>query len=86
MREHYKNENMETNVSDRFATIAQEARKLAPEERAQLVDDLMESLHPGDERLDALMLTEAKDRLAAIERGEMGTTDVASAIARIRAK
>ena len=40
-------------------------------ERAILADELLASLHVPDERVERAWIEEAKDRLAAFDRGEM---------------
>jgi len=54
--------------------LSEQARKLTPEERAELIDDLMSSLDPVDPEIDRLWAEEARDRLDAYLRGEMQAT------------
>jgi putative addiction module component (TIGR02574 family) len=51
--------------------LSEQARKLTPEERAELIDDLMSSLCPTDPEIDRALAEEARDRFAAYLRGEM---------------
>lgn len=51
--------------------LSEQARKLTPEERIELVEDLLGSLDPVDPEIDRLWAEEARDRLAAYLRGEM---------------
>jgi putative addiction module component (TIGR02574 family) len=51
--------------------LSEEARKLTPEERIELVEDILGSLHPTDPELDRLWAEEARDRLEAYRRGEL---------------
>ena len=43
--------------------LSEEARKLTPEERIELVEDILGSLHPTDPEIDLARLEEARDRL-----------------------
>jgi putative addiction module component (TIGR02574 family) len=51
--------------------LSEQARKLAPEERIELVEDLLSSLDPVDPEIDRLWAEEARDRLGAYRRGEI---------------
>jgi putative addiction module component (TIGR02574 family) len=51
--------------------LIEQARRLTPEERIQLVEDLLDSLEPTDPEIDRLWAEEARDRLDAYRRGEM---------------
>lgn len=51
--------------------ILDRALRLPAIERAKMVDELLASLDKADPEIDALVLAEAHDRLAAFERGEM---------------
>ena len=51
--------------------LSEQARKLTPEERLALVEDLLDSLHPTDAEIDRLWAEESRDRLAAYRRGEI---------------
>jgi putative addiction module component (TIGR02574 family) len=73
-------------MNEKVKALSQEARKLAPAERAALIDDLMASLDRPDAAIDALWAKEAEDRLAAHDRGEMATHDVAEVVAKLRSR
>lgn len=51
--------------------LGDEARKLTPEERIELVEDILGSLHPTDPEIDRLWAQEARERLKAYRRGDM---------------
>jgi putative addiction module component (TIGR02574 family) len=51
--------------------LSEEARRLSPEERIELIEDLQGSLDPVDPEIDRLWADEARDRLAAYLRGEL---------------
>jgi putative addiction module component (TIGR02574 family) len=58
-------------MSQTYAELEREARLLSAEERAQLVDALLESLH--DEKIaevEAAWAVEIERRVSAYERGE----------------
>jgi hypothetical protein len=57
-------------MNAKVKALSEQARKLTPEERIELIEDLQHSLHPNPE-IDRLWAEEAKDRLAAYLRGEM---------------
>ena len=50
-------------------TLSAQAAQLAPEERIQLVERILNSLDQPDAALDALWANDANDRLAAYRRG-----------------
>ena len=62
-------------------TLSAQAAQLAPEERIQLVERILNSLDQPDAALDVLWANEASDRLAAYRRGEIkavGLSDVSA--------
>ena len=58
------------------------ARKLAPVEQLDLVEQLLNELDKPDEAIDALWLREAQDRLAAYDRGEMTAVPLTDVLAK----
>jgi putative addiction module component (TIGR02574 family) len=58
-------------MSARTTELLQEVLALPPEERAELVDSILASLEPPDQRVLELWATEAEDRVAAFERDEI---------------
>ncbi len=50
--------------------IEQQARSLVAEERAQLAETLLESLHSPNSDIEAAWAREIEDRVAAFDRGE----------------
>jgi hypothetical protein len=73
-------------MNEKVKALSQEARKLAPAERAALIDELIASLDRPDAALDALWAKEAEDRLAAYDRGEMAAHDIPDVVAKLRAR
>jgi putative addiction module component (TIGR02574 family) len=61
--------------------LIEEARRLTPEERIELVEALLNSLAPADPEIDRLWAEEASDRLAAYRRGEIETVTLEEVLA-----
>lgn len=71
-------------MTDAVKNLRNEARKLSPSERLELVDDLLASLDESDSRLDARWAKEAEDRLAAYRRGEIKAVALQEVLAKYR--
>ena len=63
-------------------TLSAQAAQLAPEERIQLVERILNSLDQPDAALDALWANDANDRLAAYRRGEIKAVALSDVIAK----
>ena len=63
-------------------TLSAQAAQLAPEERIQLVERILNSLDQPDAALDALWANEASDRLAAYRRGDVKAVGLPDVIAK----
>lgn len=63
-------------------TLSAQAAQLAPEERIQLVERILNSLDQPDAALDVLWSNEASDRLAAYRRGEIKAVGLPDVIAK----
>ena len=61
--------------------LSEEARKLSPEERIALIEDLQRSLDPIDPEIERAWAEEARDRLDAYRRGELGAIALGNVIA-----
>ena len=72
-------------MNERIKRLTDEAIGLSPDERAELVEGILQSLDPTDARLDRLWADEAKDRLAAYRRGEIESCDLDAVLAGHRA-
>jgi hypothetical protein len=76
-------------MNDRVRAIIEEARKLSPQERVELVD-LLEAEFAGEEsegppeEIEAAWLEEVERRVAAAERGETAFVDAKEVLARMR--
>lgn len=66
--------------------LVEQARLLPLEEQAILSERLFEMLSPPDLEWEAEWIEECRDRMAAIERGEMETLDSDEVMARLRRK
>jgi len=71
-------------MSETAKKLIREARKLSPEERLQLVDDVLASLHDSDASIDKLWSKEAEDRLAAYRRGDLKAIPLQEVLAKYR--
>ena len=69
-------------MNDRVKTLGLEARKLSADERFELVDNILASLHEPDPAIDAAWALEAKDRLEAWRRGELKSRPAADVFAK----
>jgi putative addiction module component (TIGR02574 family) len=58
-------------MSARTTEILQEVLSMPPEERAELVNNILASLEPIDPEIIGLWATEAEARVAAFERNEI---------------
>lgn len=58
-------------MSARTTEILQEVMSLPPEDRAELVDNILASLEPSDPRIMELWAIEAEGRVKAFERNEI---------------
>ena len=63
-------------------TLSTQAAQLAPEERIQLVERILNSLDQPDAALDVLWANEASDRLAAYRRGGVKAVGLPDVIAK----
>jgi putative addiction module component (TIGR02574 family) len=63
------------NLKEKYMTITEnileEASKLTPIEKAQLIDKLISNLEKPDKEIDELWATEAEDRLVAYDQGRI---------------
>ena len=67
-------------------TLGAQARKLSPDERMELVDDILASVDEPDPTVDRLWAMEAEDRLAAYRRGEIKAVPLQEVLAKYRVK
>ncbi|MGB7541428.1 MAG: addiction module protein [Burkholderiales bacterium] len=73
-------------MTEAAKTLSNEARKLSPAERVELVDDILASLDEPDPNIDRLWAKEAEDRLAAYRRGEIKAIPLQEVLAKYRSK
>ncbi|MEZ4279099.1 MAG: addiction module protein [Myxococcota bacterium] len=58
-------------MSASLKQIEEQARSLSPEERAELAESMLESLHAPVSEVEAAWAEEIERRVAAFDRGEM---------------
>jgi putative addiction module component (TIGR02574 family) len=68
-------------MNAKIKALSQEARKLSPDERIALIEDLQRSLVPTDPQIDRAWAEEARDRLNAYRRGEIEVISLEDVIA-----
>lgn len=65
--------------------IEEDARKLGPVERLELVDAILNSLCEPDQEIDQLWSLEAEERLSAYRQGELKAIHLNEVLAKYRA-
>ncbi|GBF26095.1 hypothetical protein MnTg02_01131 [bacterium MnTg02] len=71
-------------MNEHIKKLTEEASKLPPADRAELVEGILRSLDATDPRFDQMWTEEAKDRLAAYRRGEIEAYDLNDVLAKHR--
>lgn len=72
-------------MSTNSEQILKEALALTPQERAELVEQLLATFQsPPDAHIDELWTREAEDRLAAYDRGELKSVPAEEVFSRIK--
>ena len=64
-----------TDMNAHVKKLTEEAAKLSPLERAELIEGILSSLDKPDTDIDRAWAHEAQDRLEAYERGEIEALD-----------
>lgn len=64
--------------------LSRRARELSPEERVQLAEELLATVHELDEEVDAAWDAEIKRRIAEIENGTAKLIPAEEVLARLR--
>lgn len=73
-------------MTEKTKFLAEQAAKLPPTDRVELVEDILATLTESDPDWDAEWAREAEERLAAYDRGEMKAFDFDEVIAQLRVK
>ncbi len=73
-------------MNERIEAIVAQARALSAEKREVLIAALQLTLDPPDPGWERAWLEECRDRIAAIERGEMKLIDGDEVMAQARAR
>jgi putative addiction module component (TIGR02574 family) len=71
-------------MSDRAKALSKQACALPPQERIELIEDVLDSLDRADPTIDRLWALEARERVAAFRRGELGAKDLSDIVAKYR--
>ena len=71
-------------MSNDAKSLIEQARALSPEDRIELVEDVLDSLDRADPNIDQLWAREASDRVAAYRRGELAAKDLGAIVAKYR--
>jgi putative addiction module component (TIGR02574 family) len=58
-------------MNDETRTLSRKAQALKPQDRVELVEEILDSLDAPDPVVERLWTKEAADRLAALRRGEL---------------
>ncbi len=67
---------LKKNVMSKKKKVLNEALKMTPAERAEIIDQLLQSLNKPDEKIDALWKEEVENRIDAYEAGSIKTVTV----------
>ena len=73
-------------MTDAGKKLSAAARALPVADRLELVQDLLDSLDTPNPAIDQEWAREAEDRLAAYERGEIPTVELADVLAKYNLK
>jgi putative addiction module component (TIGR02574 family) len=71
-------------MSNEAKTLIEQVRALPPQDRIALVEDVLDSLDHADPDIDQLWAHEARERLAAYRRGELGAKDLGDIVDKYR--
>ena len=69
-------------MNEQVKKLADEASKLSPDERAELVEGILTTLDQPDPQIDALWLQECERRMEAFDRGEITAIDAKEVLAK----
>jgi Putative addiction module component len=72
-------------MNERVRKISEQIRDLSPEERAELLDEMLVHQMPAPE-VDEAWAEEAQRRLRALKRGETQTEPLEDVVAKLRAR
>ena len=69
-------------MNERVKKLTEEAAKLSPEERSELIEGILTTLNPVDPEIDALWLKESERRMEAYDQDEMIAIDADEVLAK----
>ena len=74
-------------MNERVKKLTEEIRRLSPEEKADLIDELLVLTYGGpDPEINKAWAEEIDRRIDAVERGEARTVPAEEAMARLRSR
>jgi hypothetical protein len=73
-------------MTNRVEELIKQARKLKPEEQAELLQAMHELIAPVDPQWEAAWIEECEARLSEYERGDAQAEDAAVVLARLRGR
>jgi hypothetical protein len=71
-------------MNDETRTLSRKAQALRPQDRVELVEEILDSLDAPDPAVERLWIKEAADRLAAFRRGELSARALSDIAAKYR--
>ena len=71
-------------MTDLVTELAERAKALPPEERARLAEELLATLDPGDEGVEAAWDAEIRRRIDEVESGTVQLVPADAAFAQVR--
>jgi putative addiction module component (TIGR02574 family) len=71
-------------MADLVSELAERARALPPEDRARLAEELLASLAPGGDDVEAAWDAEIRKRVAEVESGSVRLVPADEAFAQVR--
>ena len=69
-------------MNAQIRTLLTEVERLAPHDRVELVEQILDTLDKPDPDIDRQWASEARDRLEAYRRGELGARDFDEVLAK----
>ena len=71
-------------MADLVSELTERAKALPPEDRARLAEELLASLDPGEDEVEAAWDSEIRKRIAEVENGAVRLVPADEAFAQVR--
>lgn len=71
-------------MADLVSELTERAKALPPEDRAPLAEELLATLDPRDDEVEAAWDAEIRKRITEVENGTVGLLPAAEAFAQVR--